>query len=74
MSGNTTFYSDNYHRSYGIWYQGHRISAELISTLSYLLQIEIHPYFLNRKLVEFCQSKGLSVTAYAPLANANRTW
>lgn len=33
------------------------------------LQIEIHPYFSNRRLVDFCTSKGISVTAYAPLAN-----
>ncbi|XP_076114520.1 aldo-keto reductase family 1 member B1-like isoform X1 [Mytilus galloprovincialis] len=33
------------------------------------LQVEIHPYFSNRKLVDFCLSKGITVTAYAPLAN-----
>ncbi|XP_063418979.1 aldo-keto reductase family 1 member B1-like [Mytilus trossulus] len=29
----------------------------------------IHPYFSNFKLVDFCLSKGITVTAYAPLAN-----
>ncbi|XP_052058763.1 aldo-keto reductase family 1 member B1-like [Mytilus californianus] len=33
------------------------------------LQVEIHPYFSNRKLANFCLSKGITVTAYAPLAN-----
>jgi len=31
-------------------------------------QIEVHPYLANRRVVEHCQSKGLAVTAYMPLA------
>nr|XP_022326992.1 aldose reductase-related protein 1-like isoform X2 [Crassostrea virginica] len=38
------------------------------------LQIEVHPYLSNKKLVDFCQANGISVTAYAPLGNPNRTW
>ncbi|XP_033752463.1 aldo-keto reductase family 1 member A1-like [Pecten maximus] len=38
------------------------------------IQIEIHPYFLNEKLVAFCKQNGMTVTAYAPLANPSRTW
>lgn len=38
------------------------------------LQIEVHPYLANRKLVDFCQSNGITVTAYAPLCNASRPW
>ncbi|UTF60181.1 2,5-didehydrogluconate reductase DkgB [Gilvimarinus sp. DA14] len=31
-------------------------------------QIEVHPFLANKALVEHCQSKGLTVTGYMPLA------
>lgn len=31
-------------------------------------QIELHPYMQNRKVVEHCKEKGISVTAYMPFA------
>lgn len=32
-----------------------------------VIQLEVHPYFQNEKLVEFCQNNGIIVVAYAPL-------
>jgi len=36
------------------------------------LQVEIHAYFSNRKLVDFCKARGISVCAYAPLGSPSR--
>ncbi|KAK9875057.1 hypothetical protein WA026_005857 [Henosepilachna vigintioctopunctata] len=33
------------------------------------LQVEIHPYFQNNELVDFCKEKGISVVAYSPLGS-----
>lgn|SRR5450830_54511 len=40
------------------------VGAAAISTL----QIEIHPFLQNRKLVDFARSQGIHLTAYMPLA------
>uniref|UniRef100_A0A0N5AEN6 Aldo_ket_red domain-containing protein n=1 Tax=Syphacia muris TaxID=451379 RepID=A0A0N5AEN6_9BILA len=34
-----------------------------------VLQVEIHPYFQQRKLRAFCKEKGIAVTAYSSLGN-----
>lgn len=37
-------------------------------------QVEVHPYYQNNELIDYCQKNDIIVTAYAPLGARDRAW
>lgn len=37
-------------------------------------QVEVHPFFSNARLVDFCQQNDILVTCYSPLGKPTRPW
>ena len=54
-------------------YQIDRI-AEHAAVYPANLQVEMNVYFQQSKLRSFCEKRGISVTAYAPLGSPDREW
>lgn len=55
-----------------IYYQYTENTNLVVSFSVPVNQIEVHPYCTRKELVAYCQSKGIAVEAYSPLAKGEK--
>ena len=45
------------------------VCTGILTNVCLCVQVEIHPFFRNDRVVEWCKEQGIHVTGYAPLSS-----